>query len=53
MCQVILLLIAFMQQPQMVFGAANMIFGRPSNPIIIRMAGRAIAHDAGDYQGLW
>ena len=53
MRQMILLLIAFMQQAQMVFGPANMILRRPPDPIIVGMAGRAIAHDAGDYQGLW
>jgi hypothetical protein len=49
MRQVILLLIAFMQQAQMVFGAADVVIGRPPDPVIIRMAGRTIAHDAGDY----
>jgi hypothetical protein len=49
MCQVILLLIAFMQQAQMVLGAADVVIGRPPDPVIIRMAGRTIAHDAGNY----
>jgi hypothetical protein len=49
MRKVVLLLIVFAQQAQMVFGAVDMIFGRPPDPFIIRMASRAIAHDAGDY----
>jgi hypothetical protein len=49
MRQVILLLIACMQQAQMVFGPANMVIGRPSDPIVVGMAGGAIAHNAGDY----
>jgi hypothetical protein len=49
MRQVILLLIAFMQLAQMVFGAADMVLGRAPDPIIIGMVSRAIAHYAGDY----
>jgi hypothetical protein len=37
----------------MVFRTADVIIRRSPDPIIVGMAGRAIAHDAGDYQGLW
>jgi len=35
---------AFAQEPQMLFGAADVIFGRASNPIVVRVADRAVAH---------
>jgi hypothetical protein len=49
MGEVILLLIAFMQQAQVVFGATSVIIRRPPDPIIVGMAGRAIVHNTGDY----
>jgi hypothetical protein len=33
----------------MFFGAAEMILGTATDPIIIRMRGRAVAHDFGNY----
>ena len=49
MREMVLLLIAFTPPQQMLFGTADVIFGRPSDPIIVGMAGRTLSHHVRDY----
>jgi hypothetical protein len=41
-----IVLVAFAQEPQIVFGTADMVFGRPPDPIVVRMVDCAVAHHA-------
>jgi hypothetical protein len=47
--QVVLALIAFAEQAQVLFGASEVIIGAAADPIIIRVRGNAVAHNPGDY----
>lgn len=44
----VLPLVALTQEPEMLLGAADVIFGRAPDPIVVRMVGGVDAHHAGD-----
>jgi len=46
--EVVLALIAVVEQPQMLLGAIDVVLSRPSDPVVVGMACRAIVHYLGD-----
>jgi hypothetical protein len=48
MRQMVLLLVTVVQEPQMFFRAAEMIFDAPMQPFVIRVRGHALAHHLSD-----
>jgi hypothetical protein len=46
--EMVLALIAFAQEPQVLFSAREMVVGSPPHPIVVGMLRRPVAHHAGD-----